>query len=460
MHALYLSAAHKSSGKTLAGIGLCAALRERGKRVQPFKKGPDYIDPRWLALAAGRDCFNLDFHTMDEAELRGTFARGADADVIVVEGTKGLHDGVATNGRDSNAALARLLDVAAVLVIDCQGMTRGVAPLLLGLRDFDPGVRIAGVILNRVGGARHEQKLRAALAQYCDLPVFGALASGTDLGPGERHLGLLPANEDADARARVAAIGEWFAGQVDLDALLAASASTAPAPAPAAPSGPAPGRITLGVVRDRAFGFYYPDDLEALQRAGAELVFVDALRQQRLPALDALFIGGGFPETQLAALSANRELREAIRGAVDGGLPTYAECGGLMYLCRSLAWRGRRADMVGVIDADCVMGERPVGRGYVALGVTADAPWPVADDGRQVSAHEFHYSHLENLPAATRFAYSVRRGHGVDGRNDGIVQGNLLASYAHLRHTRQSPWTRGFVDFVRTRRPAEAACRS
>ena len=450
MNRLFISAAHKSSGKTTLCIGLAAALRARGEAVQPFKKGPDYIDPLWLGLAAGRPCYNLDPYLSGADELRAEFAqRMQGATLGLVEGNKGLYDGLALDGSNSNAALAAMLGAPVVLVIDARGMTRGIAPLILGFQAFDPNIRIAGVILNQLGGARHEAKLRAVIAHYTGVPVLGAVQYDEHLAIVERHLGLVPSNEAEGARARVEEIAARVASQVDLDALLAVARS---APALAAPPpGPARSReaaLRVGIARDSAFGFYYPGDLEALRAAGAELVPFDALRDKRLPAVDALFIGGGFPETHMDALAANAEMRAAVRAAIEAGMPAYAECGGLMYLARSIEWHGRRAEMAGVLPADIVMHARPVGRGYVHLRETGRAPWPANPSG-VIRAHEFHYSSVENLAPGLDFAYEVERGHGIDGRHDGILYKNLLASYAHLRDVAGHPWARRFVEFAR-----------
>jgi cobyrinic acid a,c-diamide synthase len=452
---LLVSAAHKSSGKTTVTLGLCAALAARGAVVQPFKKGPDYIDPMWLARAAGRPCLNLDAHLMDDAALARCFADGLHgAELALVEGNKGLYDGLALDGSNSNAALARRLALPVLLVIDARGMTRGIAPLILGYQAFERDIRIGGVLLNRVGGTRHEAKLRAVIEHYTDVPVLGAVAEDARLAVTERHLGLMPCAELDDAAARVAAIGALIGAQVDLHRVRALAASAGPLPAlPAAPP-PANARrpdVRIAVARDRAFGFYYPDDLAALQAAGAELVFIDTLRDARLPAVDGLFIGGGFPETCLDALEANTALRTALRTAIAAGLPTYAECGGLMYLSRSITWQGRTAQMVGAIPGDAVMHDRPVGRGYVHLQETAAMAWGPAPQG-QVRGHEFHHSSLENLDPSVAFAYRVQRGHGVDGRHDGILVHRLLASYAHLRSAAGSAWAPRFVDFVRRQR--------
>jgi cobyrinic acid a,c-diamide synthase len=457
---LYLSAAHKSSGKTSITLGLCAAFSERALAVQPFKKGPDYIDPMWLGRAAGRPCYNLDFNTQTHNGILATYARYArGAELSLIEGNKGLYDGLDLEGGDSNAALAKLLEAPVILVLDAGGITRGVAPLLLGYQAFDTELRIAGVILNKVAGSRHEAKLRAVIDRYTDLPVLGAIPRDPAFEIEERHLGLVPSNEDARADEKIAQIAALVARQVDLDALLnlarSANAPRDPEPETRDLQPPTPD-MRIAIARDAAFGFYYPGDLDALQMAGAELVAFDTLRDSTLPQADALFIGGGFPETQMEALAANRAMREAVRTAIENGMPTYAECGGLMYLTRGIRWRDYFAEMAGIIPAETVMHPRPQGRGYVRLRESGQAPWPV--DGSkapgEIAAHEFHYSSLEGLPAETRFAYEVLRGSGVDGAHDGIVYKNLLANYTHLRDTDRYHWAARFVAFARRCRGA------
>jgi cobyrinic acid a,c-diamide synthase len=455
MHRFLVSAAHKSSGKTTLSVGLAAALAARGLAVQTFKKGPDYIDPLWLAAASGRPCRNLDFFTGSREEIAVSFARhGARADVCLVEGNKGLYDGLDLDGSNSNAALAALLDLPVVLVLDARGMTRGIAPLILGYQAFDRRLRFAGVILNRLGGARHEAKLRAVIEHYTEVAVLGALHEDAAIGIGERHLGLVPANEHAAAAVQIGRIREAVERQVDVEKLLALTRAEPVAPVlPQATTGAAPADLRIGIARDRAFGFYYAGDLEALEAAGAAIVPFDTLRDPHLPDVDALFIGGGFPECFLAELAANRRLRDEIRARIEAGLPVYAECGGLMYLARSIAWKGERHPMVGAIPADVVMRERPTGRGYVELEVAGSHPWGF-EPGREIRAHEFHYSSLENADPGLVYVYRVRRGHGVDGERDGIVRGNLLASYTHLRAAGGLDWPGRFVRFARAARSA------
>jgi len=459
MNRLLVSAAHRSSGKTTVTLGLCAALSAQGECVQAFKKGPDYIDPMWLAQASGRPCYNLDPYLMTPAQVRGLFGRHAQAaDISLVEGNMSLYDGLALDGSNSNAALAHMLELPVLLVIDARGMTRGIAPLILGYQAFDRKLRIAGVILNRLGGSRHEAKLRAVIEHYTDVPVLGAIAEDEVLAVSERHLGLMPSNEHGQAEEQVQRIGQRIAAQVDLQRVCEVAASAPrfqlepPLPAPAPVS--AAQRVRIAIARDRAFGFYYADDLQALEAAGAELLPFDTLRDNALPAdIDGLFIGGGFPELFLPEMQANAPLRAQIADAIEAGLPVYAECGGLMYLARSIRWQGQTGRMVGAIPADVVMHKKPVGRGYVTLQAGAAMPWPVLR-GTEVRAHEFHYSALEGLPADCTYAWGVARGHGIDGRVDGLVHRNVLAGYAHLRSLGPEGWAPAFVDFVRRCRDA------
>ena len=452
---LMISAAHKSSGKTTLSIGLGAALRARSVRVHPFKKGPDYIDPMWLSEATGYPCYNLDTHLSGHDQVRDFFAARTDPAVIsLIEGNKGLFDGIDLEGSHSNAGLAKLLGAPVVLVIDARGMTRGVAPLLIGYRHFDPSVHIAGVILNRVGGARHESKLRSVIEAYTDVPVLGAVQDCREIGLTERHLGLIPANEFGKTQALVNLLAVRIAEQIDLDRVIGIARQASPlcfnASRPARMSGG--DSLRIGVAQDCAFGFYYQDDLEALRQGGAHIVPVDLLQDARLPPLDGLFIGGGFPESFAAALTANASMRHSVRSAIEAGLPTYAECGGLMYLTRSLTIDGNRHEMAGVVPADTLMTSRPVGRGYVELEAGADWPFHqnrIADGTALLHGHEFHYSRLVNLDPSARFAYRVRRGHGITGDRDGYLTANLLASYSHLRSAGGTAWTEGFLSWVR-----------
>ena len=449
-----ISAAHKSSGKTTVSIGLCAALKDRGLVVQPFKKGPDYIDPMWLASASDRDCYNLDFFTMQHEEINQTFARyNKNADISIIEGNKGLYDGLDLDGSNSNAALATLLDAPVVLVLDARGMTRGIAPLILGYQAFDEKINIAGVILNQLGGSRHEGKLRRVIEHYTDVKVIGAIHRHDDMAIVERHLGLVPSNESDSAAKYIANISKHIKDAVDLEQFITI-ATGAPSPATDTIQTATPtSTCRIAVARDAAFGFYYASDLNAMRDAGAEIIEFDTLNDPCLPDnIDGLFIGGGFPESSMQQLQDNTTMRQSIHDAIEAGLPTYAECGGMMYLSKSIQWNENKNTMVGIIPGDTLMHEKPQGRGYVKIKESEQFIWPALEhDANTVhQAHEFHYSSLENLELNDTFkpAYEMKRGHGINGEFDGIMYKNMLACYAHQRNVDSNPWVKRFIQFI------------
>lgn len=503
MSRIFISAAHKSSGKTTVSIGLCAALKQRELNVQSFKKGPDYIDPYWLAQATGRDCYNLDFYTMEREEIITLMRdKSLGADITLIEGNKGLYDGLDLDGSNSNAALATLTQTPVILVLNARGMTRGIAPLILGYQAFDKNVLIKGVILNRLGGSRHESKLRAVIEHYTDVEVLGAIHNDQRFDIEERHLGLVPGHEDPFCEQKINLLADAINEQVNLDAVLAVANNAATLNIQDEPHAELSGvtdsgtvhdtkekthptqrtashavnkaknktDIKLGLIRCSAFGFYYPDDLEALHAAGAELIEIDPCKDSIFPEIDALFIGGGFPETHMQELEANTKIRSEIKTAIDNGLPTYAECGGLMYLARSIEWRQQdkteKCNMVGSIDADIIMEKKPQGRGYVQLQETDAHPWPISESSLEdtgntdsnnhsqtINAHEFHYSRFKTVDKDVKFAFNVKRGTGIDGKYDGYLYKNLLANYSHQRNTKNNPWAKRFIDFARQCRP-------
>jgi cobyrinic acid a,c-diamide synthase len=331
-------------------------------------------------------------------------------------------------------------------------MTRGIAPLVLGYQAFDKAINIQGVILNQVGGSRHEDKLRAILEHYTDVHVLGAVHKDSLLNIDERHLGLIPSNEEHLADQKIKYIADRVKEQVNLEELLLIAA-TAQTPdldhkLTIEPPSVIDSTLKIGIFRDESFGFYYPDDLEAMTSYGAELVFIDSAKDHKLPPIDGLFIGGGFPETQMQALQDNHSLKESVKEAIENGLPAYAECGGLMYLSRSITWNDEKFDMVGVIQGDIVMHKKPQGRGYIKLEETRSHPWDNTDREKTIFAHEFHYSELVNVDVDYPHAYKVLRGTGIDGKHDGLIYKNLLANYAHLRNTNSNHWVKRFVQFI------------
>lgn len=457
MASFYISAAHKSSGKTTLSIGLSAAIRQRGLSLQTFKKGPDYIDPMWLQEASGAPCYNLDFYTSGNDFIVNGFNQHAhQQDVVLVEGNMGLYDGISLDGSDSNAAMAQILGLPVLLVVDCSGTSRGIAPLLNGYQQFGPGLEFAGVILNKIAGERHLGKLQNVIQAYTDFTILGALPRNEDISMTERHLGLIPSNEIADqSSAVIQLLAQQINEHIDVDRILTIDAHELPRSSGehseihnASSSG-----LRIALAMDEAFGFYYPGDLEHFRHLGVELVPFSTLTDPALPAnIDGLFIGGGFPETQLAELSANTSLRQDIKQAIDQGLPSYAECGGLMYLCRDLSQGKQSYPLCDVIPASVAMHKKPQGRGYVQLQINPAHPWYQGhnDYPQTLSAHEFHHSALSGLTQISDYAYSIKRGTGIDGVNDGIIINNLVASYTHLRQTDQCFWVDDFVSFVKT----------
>ncbi len=433
------------TGKSLVAFGLARALRQRGLRVAPFKKGPDFIDAAWLGAAAGAPGRNLDSFLMRPEVICGSLRRhSAGCDLAIVEGNRGLFDGMDAEGSHSTANLARLLRAPVVLVVNAAKSTRTVAALVLGCQTLDPELELAGVILNRVGTARQEKVIRAALARDVGLPVLGCIPR-LDVDLPDRHLGLVPAVEHGHSEQTLDALAEALAQHSDLDAILKVAGGAGALPPGELPvREAAPGvRVRIGVLRDRAFSFYYPENLEALEDAGAELVPISPLTDPELPSVDAIYAGGGFPEVYACELSANQRMREALREAIARGLPVWAECGGLMYLADSLVQGGKRHPMVGALPVEVEHCARPQGHGYVRARVDADNPF--LPEGQDLAGHEFHYSRVCRSFGAVPTALALQKGTGVGDGRDGIRSAEVLASFTHLHALGTPGWAEGLV---------------
>ena len=449
MPRLVISATRGGSGKTTLTLGIVAAWRKLGRSIAVFKKGPDFIDAGWLGAAAGRPCYNLDLFMMDREPLVRSFVEhSVGCDAAVIEGNRGLFDGVDEAGTYSTARLATLLRTPVVLIVDCTKASSTVAAVVLGCRTYDPEVEIGGVILNNVSPGRHETVIRKAIEQSSGLRVVGAVPRQRRGEFPERHMGLTPFQEHPDKERAIQASAAIAERYLDLDALWEIAGSSADAiDAPAAAScrqRPAVDHPVIGVIRDSAFQFYYPDNLEALEQEGARLQWVNALTDSALPELDALYIGGGFPETHAAELAANKSFCRSIKAAADHGLPIYAECGGLIYLGRSLKVGETSYPMTGVLPADFILEKKPQAHGYTVLEAVAENTF--LDMGAVIRGHEFHYSRIVNLDHLPPMAYQVNRGGGINGTGDGLIYKNVLGVYTHLHALGTPQWANAMVN--------------
>lgn len=433
---LLFAAPMSGSGKTTITAGLIAALRRRGLRIAPFKCGPDYIDPGYHALAAGRPCHNLDSWLIPPDQIAGVLARrSAEADLAVIEGVMGLFDGYAgDDDTGSSAHIARLTATPVIIVLDARAMARTAAALIAGLRDFDRRLQIGGVILNRVGSPRHAALIRDAVEQTVGVPVLGYVPRHDALTLPERHLGLVPVAEPGCWQEWLAEVAGRVEQTIDLDRLLAVAHTAPPLPAPAPPTlalvnGARP---VIAIARDEAFNFIYPDNLDLLQAAGAELAFFSPLHDTALPAgTAAIYLCGGFPELFADQLSTNQAMLAAIREAAAAGMPIYAECGGLMYLTETLIdQHGQAFAMAGVLPGSSRMTPR-LNLGYRTIVAQAET-W-LWRAGETVRGHEFHYSVWEARPTDLPPLYTcLPDAMRPQPASEGVVIGQTLASYIHL----------------------------
>ena len=432
MKGLVVAGTQSGAGKTTLTLGLMAAWRRRGVAVQPFKVGPDFIDPGHHARAVGRPSYNLDGWMMPREEnLRIFRAHTRAAEVAVVEGVMGMFDGYdGKTEAGSTAQMAKWLGLPVVLLVDARSMARSAAALVHGFATFDPEISLAGVIFNRVGSPTHLDYLRQALEQAGKVRCFGGLPREMELAIPERHLGLVTTEDHPLEGAYLEGLADLVERHLDLDGLLAAlppvplgDTSAAACPAPT---------IRLGVARDRAFCFYYPDNLEWLANFGAEIVPFSPLDDQDLPGgLHGLYLGGGYPELFARQLSANLPMLQAIRAQAEAGLPIYAECGGLMYLCREISdLEGECHAMAGVLPFVVRMLPRLKALGYREITLTADGLLGPA--GTRARGHEFHYSEIISAPAEFPRLYQLTARRGGAPVQEGYTVNQVLASYVHL----------------------------
>ncbi len=442
---LIISGLSGGAGKTMVALGLARAFSRRGLRVKTFKKGPDYIDAAWLALAARSPQANLDPFFCSPDLLRSLCLHGAAGyDLCLIEGNRGLFDGLDISGSCSTAELARILGAPVVLVMDCTKMTRTAAALAAGCRAFEPDLPLVGAILNRTGTKRHAGLVRRAVEGLAGLPVFGVLPRRRAPLIAERHMGLAGLDEHSRAETLLDDLAAFLEDHLNLEDLYrAAKAAPDLSAAPFAHRPAAPGRpVRLGVVRDAAFWFYYEENLEALRAAGAELVPLSLLDAASWPKIDGLYIGGGLPELHLPALSANTARRAEVRALAASGLPIYAECGGLMYLAEAVRLDGTDHPMAGVLPLTVEMCPRPQGLGYVEARVVAENPYHPR--GPLLRGHEFHFSRALAAPGLS-LVLELTRGKGLADNHDGLLAGNLFAGYIHIYAPAAPHWAPALV---------------
>jgi cobyrinic acid a,c-diamide synthase len=440
---IVLAAVSGGSGKTFISTSLICALKSKNIRVAPFKKGPDFIDPKWLALASGRDCFNLDYHLFKDSIFTSFWKNSRESDIAVIEGNHGFFDSIDSEGMGSTANLARILKAPVILVLNCRKMARSIAPVINGFVNFEKDIQFGGVILNQVSGSRHEEKLRSAIEKYCTIPVLGCVSNTPEVVLEERHLGIITTNDKTDLEETMKNLEKIGKTCLDIDKIMDIARSAIPLEIGEKyhediPRGK---KVTIAVAKDQAFNFYYPDNLKALEDLGANLVYFSPVNDLQIPPADGIYLGGGYPEIYAKELEKNTNVLHQIKHLIEEGMPVYAECGGMMYLCRHIEYLDRVYSMANVIGADCKMTNKPQGRGYVELALQKASPeclWEIPE-GEITHAHEFHFSMLKDFQEKYNFAYDMKRGAGMFERHDGLVYKNLLASYSHL-HTHAAKW--------------------
>jgi cobyrinic acid a,c-diamide synthase len=465
-----ISAGSSSSGKTTVTIGLLASLSRAGYKVQPFKVGLDYIDPSYYSEITGRKARNIDGYLMEEERVRDVFLHGCEADgeadIAIIEGVRGLYEGFESlSDIGSTAQIAKILNCAVILVLNARSITRSAAAIVSGFKAFDPKINIAGVILNNIGGHRHALKAKEAIEHYTGIPVIGIIPRNNDMMISMRHLGLVPAIEERrrsknfDERIRI--IREIISESVDLDKVLSIARQAAPLPIPQSTifvRRDMPEKPVIGIALDEAFNFYYHDNLELLELAGAKLRYFSPVHDSHVPNVDGIYIGGGYPELFAAELEANVSMREDIKAMSKAGLPIYGECGGLMYLTEKLTTgvKGKGTyhmadmpestyDMAGALPGHTLMGHKRV-VSYNIGSLTMNTV--IGKAGDSFRAHEFHHSEVTELPEDAKFAIQLSRGTGIADGWDGLIVNNTLGCYAHLVASSYEEFARNFVNFI------------
>ena len=451
------------SGKTIISLGITAAWKAKDIKVAPFKKGPDYIDAGWLSRAAGRPCYNLDTYLCSREVVSNSYlCHTQNHDIAVVEGNRGLYDGIDTDGSTSTSELAKLLNLPVLLVLDCTKSTRTMAALLMGCMQFDPDINICGVVLNRVAGKRHEGKVRENIRRFCDVPVFGAVPKLNQEDFPERHMGLVTSDEHSFSGKALDAARQVALDYIDLDGLIESvkeSCGSGDVPACASSENtctphPDPD-VTIGIVRDSAFQFYYPDNIDALTHLGARIVYISPLSQEEIPQVDAIYMGGGFPETHAPQLAANKPFRDNLKELSRRGLPIYAECGGLIFLGETLTLGDEIYPMSGILPVRFGLSRKPQGHGYTEVKVVQSNPF--YEKGEVLRGHEFRYSRILSIDyTPEEMAFRMERGKGIVDKLDGLFRDNTFGTYTHIHALGSSSWAPALVKKARAYKALQA----
>jgi cobyrinic acid a,c-diamide synthase len=432
-------------------VGLTSSWTAKGLTVRTFKKGPDFIDAGWLGFASGRACYNLDPFLMSDTQIIDSYlSHSAGTDISVIEGNRGLYDGIEPNGDTSTATLAKLLKTPVILIVDVTMATRTIAALVMGCQQFDPDLNIVAAILNRVAGHRQESVVKHAIEHYCGIPVIGSVPKlKVNFFP-ERHMGLVPYQERDDAKRATAWAREVVEKNLDLKAAYRLAHEVVPLETRHTPheSREAIGvhgyHPRIGFIRDSSIWFYYPENLDQLKYLGADLIEINSISDAELPDLDALYIGGGFPETQAQALADNKGFRGSLKKQIESGLPVYAECGGLIYLGEALIADETTYPMVGALPLKMVLEKKPQGHGYTVLEVTTQNPYYQV--GEVLKGHEFHYTRVLQVGSEPiNTVFKILRGKGLNGKTDGLCKKNLLATFTHIHAGGNPLWGQRFV---------------
>lgn len=438
---IVIAGATSGVGKTSITCSIIYGMRHRGYTVQPFKVGPDYIDPTYLSAISGNSARNLDSWIMGKKAVTRSFMKNSCSDISIIEGVMGFYDGFSGSSNFSSTHhIATILQAPVILILDASKTARSIAATALGFAKFHRNSRIVGLILNKLGSKKHEQMCKTAL-EPLKIPILGCMPKNPEIFLESRHLGLIPVIEQAEIKQRIKKTAKTLSAYLDIDKIISIAKQTEPLLQVSKESHEKT-KVTIGVALDRSFNFYYYDNFDALKRQGARIEFFSPILDVSPPQCSGLYIGGGFPEVLGEPLAKNQSMKKSIKKLAEENMPIYGECGGLMYLTKSIDYANKKHQMVGLFDAQTSM-EKKMILNYTKGNVISNCL--IAKNSAKLFGHEFHYSELKSVSKDSKFAYDLSTGVGIQGKKDGLVEYNTLASYMHLYFDR-SLHARNFVD--------------